>query len=164
MHVAFAAKFPGRIPAGTVFDEPVSSVDLLPTIAAAAGAPLPADRPIDGVNLLPYLAGEKTGAPHDALFWSDGTYQAVIAKGWKLQVAARPQKTWLYHLEQDPTEREELSAREPAKLAELKGLLDAHSAQMARPLWPSFIELPVMVDKTLDQPEVVGDETVYWQN
>jgi arylsulfatase A-like enzyme len=164
MHVALAAKWPARIPAGTVYTEAVSSVDFLPTVVAAAGGALPDDRPIDGVDLLPYLTGAKTGAPHDALFWRDGSYQVVIAKGWKLQVAARPSKTWLFHLEVDPTERNELSAQEPAKLAELKALLDAHNAQMAEPLWPSFLEMPVMVDKTLDQPEVEGDEVVYWQN
>jgi arylsulfatase A-like enzyme len=163
MHVAFAAKWPARIAPGSVYPEAISSVDLLPTLAAAAGAMLP-ERPLDGVNLLPYLTREKTGAPHDALFWSDGSYQVVIAKGWKLQVAERPKKTWLYHLDADPTERNELSAQEPAKLAELKGLLQAHHAQMAQPLWPSFIEMPVMVDKTLDQAEVEGDEIVYWNN
>ena len=164
IHVAFAAKWPAQIPAGTVYGEAISAIDLVPTVAAAAGAALPQDRPIDGVDLLPYLRGEKTGAPHDALFWRDGSYQVVIAGGWKLQVAERPRKTWLFHLDKDPTEREELSAREPAKLAELKALLDAHNAQMVAPLWPSFIELPVMVDRTLDQPEQPGDEVVYWQN
>ena len=164
IHVAFAAKWPAQIPAGTVYGESIAAIDLVPTVAAAAGAALPQDRPIDGVNLLPYLRGEKTGAPHDALFWRDGSYQVVIAGGWKLQVAERPAKTWLYHLEQDPTERTELSAREPAKLAELKALLDAHNAQMVAPLWPSFLEMPVMVDRTLDQPEQPGDDVVYWQN
>ena len=162
--VAFAAKWPARIPAGMAYGEPIASIDLLPTVIAAAGGAPPDDRPIDGVDLLPYLTGAKTGAPHDALFWRDGSYQVVIAGGWKLQVAARPQRTWLYHLDVDPTERRELSAQEPAKLAELKALLDAHNAQMAEPLWPSFLEMPVMVDKTLDQPEVEGDEVVYWQN
>jgi uncharacterized sulfatase len=164
IHVAFAAKWPAQIPAGTVYGEAISAIDLVPTVAAAAGAALPQDRPIDGVDLLPYLRGEKTGAPHDALFWRDGSYQVVIAGGWKLQVAERPKKTWLFHLDKDPTEREELSAREPAKVAELKALLDAHNAQMVAPLWPSFLEMPVMVDRTLDQAEQPGDEVVYWQN
>jgi uncharacterized sulfatase len=165
LHVAFAAKWPGHIPAGSIYTQDVAAVDLTPTIAAAAGAELPKDRPIDGVNLLPYLAKQKQGAPHEVLFWRDGSYEVVLAQGWKLQRAQRPQKTWLYHLDKDPTEREELSAKEPAKLAELTALLDAHNREMApKPLWPSFIEMPVMVDRTLDQPEQEGDEVVYWQN
>jgi arylsulfatase A-like enzyme len=162
--VAFAAKWPAQIPAGSVFREPVAAVDITPTVAAAAGASLPTDRRLDGVNLIPYLTGAQSGAPHDALFWRDGSYEVVIAGGWKLQRAQRPAKTWLYHLAQDPTERNELSAAQPARLAELAALLDAHNAQMPPPLWPSFLEMPVMVDKTLDQPEVEGDEIVYWQN
>lgn len=160
----FLVRWPARLAAGTHYPHPVSSIDLLPTIAAAAGVPLPTDRVIDGVNLLPHLSGEIAAAPHPALFWRDGEYEMVIAGGWKLQQAARPAKTWLFHLDADPTEQRELSATEPAKLAELKGLLAAHNAAMRKPLWPSFLEMPVMVDKTLDQPEAEGDEFVYWQN
>ena len=163
-HVPYAAKWPGHIPSGTVYTYPVHSIVILPTAAAAAGAELPQDRTLDGVDLLPYLAREKTGAPHDVLFWRDGSYQAVIARGWKLQVAERPKKAWLFHLDEDPTEQVDLTQKEPAKVAELKSLLDAHNAEMKPPAWPSFIELPVAIDKTLDQPESPGDEFVYWQN
>ncbi|HUR40534.1 MAG TPA: sulfatase-like hydrolase/transferase [Verrucomicrobiae bacterium] len=164
LKVAFAAQWPARIPAGTVYGDPIAAVDITPTAIAAAGAAMPADREHDGVNLLPFLTGEKSGPAHEALFWTDGSYQVVIAGGWKLQVAERPAKTWLYHLTKDPTERNELSAAEPGKLAELRELLAMHRARSAPPLWPSFLEMPVMVDKTLDQPEVEGDEIVYWQN
>jgi arylsulfatase A-like enzyme len=163
-HVPYAARWPGHVPAGAVYDRAVHSLDILPTVAAAAGVPLPTDRPIDGVDLLPYLTAQAKGAPHDVLFWRDGTYQAVIAGGWKLQVAQRPHKVWLFHLDVDPTERVELSSKEPAKLAELQALLAAHDAQMSEPMWPSFLEMPVAVDKTLDQPEGPEDEFVYWQN
>lgn len=165
VRVPYLAQWPARLPAGQPFPHPVSSIDLLPTIAAAAGAALPADRAIDGVNLLPHLeAGGRAEPPHQTLFWRDGSYQMVLSGGWKLQTATRPARDWLYHLDTDPTEQTELSAREPAKVVELKALLAAHNAQMPAPLWPSFIEFPVLVDKTLDQPEAPGDEFVYWQN
>ncbi len=164
MHVPFAAKWPARIPAGTQYAQPIHSVDILPTAIAAAGATMPTDRPIDGVNLLPYLTHEKEGAPHDVLFWRDGSYQSLIASGWKLQTAERPKKDWLYHLDVDQTEQVNLAEKEPAKVAELKALLAAHNAEMKEPMWPSFLEMPVLVDKTLDQPDAPGDEFVYWQN
>jgi uncharacterized sulfatase len=164
IHVPYAAKWPGHIPAGSQYAPMVSSLDILPTAAAAAGAPLPTDRPIDGVNLLPFLSQQASGVPHDIIFWRDGSYQVVIAHGWKLQSAERPKKSWLYHLETDPTERENLAEREPAKRAELQALLDAHNREMHTPLWPSFIEMPVAVYKTLDQPESPDDEYVYWKN
>jgi len=164
VRVPYLARWPAQLAAGTRFSHPVSSIDLLPTIAAAAGVALPADRVIDGVDLLPHLQGKQASAPHDVLFWRDGDYEAVIAKGWKLQQAQRPAKAWLYHLDADPTEQHNLADSQPEKLAELKGLLAAHNAKLSAPLWPSFVEFPVMVDKTLDQPEAADDEYVYWQN
>ena len=88
----------------------------------------------------------------------------VISRGWKLQLAERPDKVWLFHLDSDPTEQHEVSARYPDKVTELRTLLDAHEAQMAEPMWPSFVEMPVLVDKTLVDPESEDDEYVYWQN
>ena len=164
MHVPFVVKWPGHISAGSVYNEAVHSIDVLPTVAASAGAQLPTDRVVDGVNLLPFLSGGNTGAPHDVLFWRDGSYQSVLARGWKLQSAERPKKDWLYHLEVDPTEQVNLADQEPAKLAELKALLTAHDNEMKDPAWPSFIEMPVSIDKTLDQPDSPDDEYVYWQN
>jgi arylsulfatase A-like enzyme len=164
IHVPFVARWPARIPAGTVYPHAVSSIDILPTAVAAAGGAVPDDRPIDGVDLVPHLSGAASGPPHDALFWRDGSYQVVIAGGWKLQVSQLPARVWLFHLDADPTERVELSAQRPEKVAELRALLDAHNAQMAEPLWPSFLAMPVAVDKTLDQPEEPGDEVVYWNN
>ncbi len=164
VRVPYAIRWPARLPAGLHYTNQVSSLDLLPTIAAAAGAAPPSDRVIDGVNLLPYLKVGNTAVPHDVLFWRDGSYEMVIAKGWKLQQAARPAKTWLYHLDTDPTEQHNLADTELQKVQQLKGLLAAHNAEMQPALWPSFIEMPVMIDKTLDQPESADDEYIYWQN
>ncbi|MES0872725.1 sulfatase-like hydrolase/transferase [Sinimarinibacterium thermocellulolyticum] len=164
VRVPFVAQWPARIPAGIDFPHPVSSIDIVPTAVAAAGARLPEDRVIDGRDLLPYLRGEIEAPPHEALFWRDGSYQMVIARGWKLQVAKRPDKHWLFHLDVDPTEQHDLADRRPDKVAELRALLDAHNAQMAEPMWPSFVELPVLIDKTLAEPESPDDEYVYWQN
>ncbi len=164
VRVPYLARWPGQLPAGLQYPYPVSSLDLMPTIAAAAGAAPPADRVIDGVNLLPHLTGREAAAPHDVLFWRDGSYEMVMAKGWKLQQSQRPAKTWLFHLDEDPTEQRNLADGNPGKVAELKALLTAHNGGMKPALWPSFVEFPVMVDKTLDQPEEPDDEYVYWQN
>ncbi len=164
VRVPYAMKWPARIPAGTRFGAPVSSIDLLPTIAAAAGAKAPNDRPIDGVDLLPHLAAGGAALAPRPLFWRDGAYRSVIDDGWKLIVSARPARRWLFDLGADPTERNDLSAREPARVARLQSLLDAHHAKMPPPMWPSVIELPVAIDKTLDQPLTPADEVTYWLN
>jgi arylsulfatase A-like enzyme len=164
LRVPFVAQWPGHIPAGSRYQQPVTSRDILPTVVAAAGGQLPTDRPLDGINLLPYLTAGAPLQPPRNLFWRDGSYQAVRAGDWKLQQAARPDKVWLYNLQDDPTEQRNLATAQPAKVAELQALLAAHNGQMQPPAWPSFIEMPVMIDKTLAEPEASDDEYVYWQN
>ncbi len=164
VHVPYVAQWPAGLPAGIDYPHPVTSMDILPTAAAAAGAALPTSSKIDGVNLIPYLRGERNNAPHEALFWRSGSYQMVIANGWKLQVAQRPDKVWLFHLETDPTEQHELSQQHPERVAALQALLAQHNDGMVEPSWPSLVELPVLVDKTLLDPESEDDEYVYWLN
>jgi uncharacterized sulfatase len=164
IHVPFLARWPGRIAPGTVVDAPVHHFDLYATAAAAAGVPLPADRPMDGVDLLPFARGEATGAPHDALFWRQGHYRVVLADGWKLQVTERPGTTWLFDLRSDPTEQHNLAAAHPERVARMRALLDAHDRDQVEPAWPSLIEAPINVDRDLSQPDGPDDEFVYWPN
>jgi uncharacterized sulfatase len=136
----------------------------LPTAAAAAGAALPADRPIDGRDLLPYLDARAEPPPSRSLFWRDGPNRAVRDGDWKLIVSERPKRTWLFDLATDPTERTDLSTSRPDQLARLRQLLESHHAGMPAPAWRSFIEWPITLDKTLDQPEAADDEYTYWFN
>ena len=78
-------RWPGRIPADTVCDTPAMTIDLLPTIAHLAGAPLP-DRKIDGKNIWPLVAGEPGAtSPHEAYYFYYGNeLQAVRMGKWKL--------------------------------------------------------------------------------
>ncbi len=178
VRVPYVAKWPGHIAAGTRYAEPVSNIDILPTVVAAAQGQRPTDRPVDGVNLLPYLTGgtgqtkETAGqlaaipmlqAPRP-LFWRDGPYRTILDKGWKLIVSQRPRKDWLFDLNTDPTEKHNLAALHPDTVARLKTALDKHHAGMPEPLWPSFIEMPILIDKTLDQKQTPQDEYTYWSN
>ncbi|MBI1196802.1 MAG: sulfatase-like hydrolase/transferase [Phenylobacterium sp.] len=157
-------RWPTRIPAGRTYYPPVSHFDIFATAASAAGAPLPKDRVMDGVDLIPFARGERTGRPHEALFWRTGAYRVVRAGDWKLQVTERPAKDWLYDLSVDPTERHNLAADMPAKVAELKLRLAEHDAQQAPPLWPELGQSPVMLDHSLIEPQREDDEYVYWGN
>ena len=62
------AMWPGRIPSGTVIDVPTSQMDVFATLAALLHLPLPADRAIDGVNIMPLLTGKNQSPPHEFLF------------------------------------------------------------------------------------------------
>ncbi|KAA1193236.1 sulfatase [Pseudohalioglobus sediminis] len=165
IRVPLFVKWPARIAAGTVSEEPVAHIDMMPTLAAAAEAPQPEGVVIDGENLLPLATGD--GAEQwdrETLFWQSGHYRVVRHGDWKLQVAARPDKQWLFNLAEDPTEQNNLAATEPQKLAQLQALLDAHAASARPPLYPAATELSIAIDKTLAEPFAEGDEYIYWPN
>ena len=170
-HVPFMARWPARIQPGSVLAAPVHHMDVFHTAAAAAGAAVPGDRPLDGVDLLPYVIGESGGQPHQTLFWREGYQQTVLHDGWKLIRADQPdkvpgtgQKKWLFNLYTDPTEQRNLAAEFPQKVAALEALLAAHNAEQAAPLWPSVIQSPQLIDKTGIEPYAEGDEYIYWPN
>jgi uncharacterized sulfatase len=165
MHVPYMAKWPSRIDPGSVYDAPVHHIDLFHTIAAAAGVDVPTDRKLDGVDLLPFVNGERKGVPHETLFWRQGHQQTVLHRGWKLIRADRPENArWLFNLALDPTEQHNLAESEPGKLAELEALLAAHNAEQAEPLWPSVLDTPQRIDKHGGAPFIASDEYIYWPN
>jgi arylsulfatase A-like enzyme len=88
VRVPCVARWPEKIPAGRVCREPAMTIDILPTVARLAGAPLPADRIIDGRDVWPLLAGENDArSPHEALyFYWGGELQAVRSGRWKLHL------------------------------------------------------------------------------
>ena len=164
IHVPYFIKWPARIPGGRTHEAPAHHFDIYATAATAAGVPLPADRKMDGVDLVARVLGEKSGSRHEALFWRSGHYQVALADGWKLQVTERPGTTWLFDLNTDPTEQTNLAASEPARVAHLQRLLDAHNAEQAEPAWPALIEAPINIDKSLIEPDAPDDEHIYWPN
>ncbi len=79
--VPFIAAWPGRIPAGQVFEENVWQLDASATTVALAEAPM--DDRIEGVNLIPWLTGEQEGPVHDALYWRWRSQAAILSGHWK---------------------------------------------------------------------------------
>ncbi len=158
-------KWPAKLKPGTKVQQPVAHIDLMPTMAAAAGASIPADIEIDGQNLLPVATGTGVLArPDDALFWQTGATRVVRAGDWKLQVEGRRNKKWLFDLDNDPTEQVNLAATQSGKLEELQALLDAHQASAREPLWSQTTDKPIAIDKTLAEEVGPDDEYVYWAN
>jgi arylsulfatase A-like enzyme len=85
IRVPFIMSWPGRVPAGTVFRQPVMALDVAPTVLAAAD--LPPDPGLDGMDLLPYVDGRGTAMPERDLFWRFWNQSAVRSGDWKLIVA-----------------------------------------------------------------------------
>ncbi|MFN9926916.1 MAG: sulfatase-like hydrolase/transferase [Phenylobacterium sp.] len=160
----FLMRWPGVIAPGSNYRAPVTHFDIFTTAAAAGRANLPKDRVLDGVDLMPFVQGRKTGRPHEALFWRTGGYRVVRAGDWKLQMTQLPAKAWLYDLASDPTERNNLAESRPDKLAKLQALLAKHDTEQVKPLWPELGMTAVMLDHSLIDPQRPTDEYVYWGN
>jgi len=166
-HVPYMAKWPAQIEANGVMHEPIHHIDMFHTFAAAAGVEVPDDRKLDGVNLLPFIRKEVTGAPHQTLFWKQGHQQTVQHEGWKLIRAMDPQHGqmhWLFDLGVDPTEQKNLASEKPQQLALMNKLLDNHEAELPPPAWPQVIDSPKLIDKTGMEAYAEGDEYIYWPN
>ena len=147
IRVAFAISWKGHIAAGRVDHRPIIQLDVLPTALAAAGV-ASKDSEFDGVNLLPYLTGSATGAPHDALYWRFGGMMAIRRGDWKL-VKTRDgplrdvdpstlldlSEAGLYNLSQDIGETRNRAAERPDKVKELSELWQQWNRRLSRPLW-----------------------------
>lgn len=164
LRVPFFLRWPGRIAPGTKLPGPAHHLDIYATAAAAAGVPIPTDRAMDTVSLLGPASTRLTTAPHDLLFWRSGDTKAVRQGNWKLQIAKRPNKAWLYDLAADPTERRNLAGADPARVAAMRALIAAQDKTMPKPLWPALIDAPVRIDVPLNAPWKKGQEYVYWSN
>ncbi|MBI5684730.1 MAG: sulfatase-like hydrolase/transferase [Verrucomicrobia bacterium] len=159
-------RWPGKTRPGSVSDEPVCGVDFLPTACALAGIEPPRDRKLDGASFLPALDG-KPVARSTPLYWhfnraSSDAKVTLRVGDWKIlamldkQLSPRANDITdederafkeaelttfsLYNLRDDIGEKTDLAAKEPAKLAELKALLEAkyHEVRAESPVWPAW--------------------------
>jgi len=149
------AWWPGKIPAGTVNDDLMTTMDLLPTLAGLAGAPIPGDRVIDGKDIWPVLSGQPGAkSPHDRFFYfSENRLRAVRSGPWKLHLAVKTRNgkvtsPAVYNLAEDIGETKNVAAEHPDVVRQLSGYagefekdLAAHSrpagwVKNAKPLTP----------------------------
>ena len=168
VRIPFIVKWPARLPRGIRFGEPVISLDLYATVAAAIGSGATTE---DSVNLLPHFRGEAEDSPHEYLFWRARPNIAVRRGNWKLWKVNRtdldftavtdrgasrlPRQAWpqdsphgqmtlLYDLSSDLGETRNVASENPAVVAELEAALESWNASLAEPSWPA-------VRSTLDE-------------
>jgi len=120
-----------------VYDRPVIALDILPTALAAARGKLPGDRTIDGVDLVPFVAGKKEGRPHESLCWRMGEQHAIRAGDLKLVRARDIGADALYDLGADVSETRDLAPDRPDDLRRLQDAYAQWESQMVQPLWPA---------------------------
>jgi arylsulfatase A-like enzyme len=148
IRVPFVLSWAGRVKPG-VYDQPAIQLDLTYTALTAAGIAIQPEWKLDGTDLLPYLTGKKTGAPHDALYWRFGEQMAVRMGDFKLVrydvnadtlSGARNQGVTakkLYNLRDDLGETRDLAAAMPDKVRELEAKWAAWNTGNVPPLWGS---------------------------
>ncbi|WP_417493264.1 sulfatase-like hydrolase/transferase [Maricaulis sp.] len=164
IRVPMFLSWPSRIPAGSIADAPATHVDIFATAATAAGAPLPQDRTMDGVDLLPLIGADAASTAGRDLFWRSDRYRVLLRDGWKLQISELPPRSWLFNLNEDPTEQVNLAEREPERLAVLTAALNALDAEQTEPIWPSLVAPPVYIDRNILEVKTEDDEFINWAN
>lgn len=121
VRVCTLAWWPGKIPAGTATAAMTAMMDVLPTFAALAGAKLPADRKLDGVDVWPVLAGDPAPPPRDTFHFYRGLQLEAVRSGpWKLHLASGE----LFNLNDDLGEKTDLAAQRPEEVKRLRALAE----------------------------------------
>lgn len=132
--VPFIVSWPGVLQQDQVFDGLTSSLDIFTTATAAAGLSIPKEHIVDGVNLLPFLKGEKTGNPHTALFWRKLEEGAARVGDYKW-ISLAGYGSVLYNLAEDLGENKDLTQTKLSQNANLSRDYKNWESKMNAPLW-----------------------------
>lgn len=153
IRVPFAMRWPRRLPGGRQYDRPVSSLDIFGTLAGELNLATNPQRPLDGVDLMPWLAGGKGGDPHPVLYWRkwDQRQQAMVVGDVKYIVT--PQGKAAFNLRADVAETNNVADKNAPTIAKFDTLLGAWSNQMApRPAFPPLGTWPKPVGQPGPEP------------
>lgn len=143
VRVPYVMSWPGVIEPGTDNERIVSSMDIFTTTVELAGGEVPNDRVIDGVNLIPYLTGEKKGQPHETLFFrrAERKYLSIRHGDYKWVNDQRhssrseePLGGGLYDIQNDLSESVDLSKEKANKKEEIIKLYEELTKNLPAPL------------------------------
>jgi arylsulfatase B len=136
IRIPFMMQWNGEIPAGTVYDKPIISLDILPTVATIAGADFPQD--LDGVDIMPFITGKKIGEPHESLYWRQYSKTALRMGKWKIvnhKLNTSDTEWELFNLENDLSETNNLKQEYPQEFNRLYQKWNELNGQMIKPLF-----------------------------
>ncbi len=132
--VPFLMQWPAKIKSGQTFNGLTSSLDIHATALIAAGGKLPANRPLDGVDLLPYVTGQKSGNPHQKLFFRKENCAGMRDGDWKL-IRVRDINPALFNLGDDIGEKVNLAAKYPERVQNMLNDMDQWEQGLTKPWW-----------------------------
>jgi len=135
VRVPMIVSWPGVLEPNQVYSKVSSSLDVFPTVCAAAGIAIPDTLDLDGVNLVPFLKGDNLGSPHGSLFWSNGPNKAARQGKWKMVKSG--DHVWLFDLSKDIGETTNVAKENPEVAQKIEKALQQWLDQMPAPAWPS---------------------------
>ena len=161
--VVALANWPGHIRAGVISNEMMHVVDMYPTLAKLAGAPTAKAKPLDGLDVWPTLS-EGRPSPRTEIVYNIEPMRAGVREGdWKLVWhSLLPSRVELYDIARDPAEKNDLSAQNPAKVAELQKRANELAAAQAKPL-VLLTEFKAMQERLKLPPALPGEELEFDQ-
>ncbi|WP_111708308.1 sulfatase-like hydrolase/transferase [Lutibacter citreus] len=135
--VPFCISWPNGIESNQVYEEPIISLDLFPTLLNIAGGDATKEPQLEGKDLLPYINNNVTGKPHNIMFWrSVGGFEYAVRRGdYKLYKSSYKGKTLLFNLEKDSYERYDISASHPDIMDELEEAYKEWDSKNMDPQW-----------------------------
>lgn len=134
VHTPMIMTWPGTIPAGKTYEGMMCTIDFYATAAAAANRPLP--NHCDGVNLLPFLKGQKSGDAHEYIYWhnadpTDAPRRNLYAVRWKDWRLIKREKKWQLHdIRKDPRETTNVAVDHPDVVANMRKHYEAFVATL----------------------------------
>lgn len=139
--VPFAAMWPAGFPQGVVYDHPVSSLDIFATITALTAAPIDPKRPLDGVNLTPYVNGRRDDPPHHGIFLRkfDQGIRAVRSGEHKWVLFEKTGFQALHNLQDDIGERQNIIQDHPEVQIQLAALWETWNQGNVEPAFPGLL-------------------------
>jgi arylsulfatase A-like enzyme len=172
--VPFAAQWPAGFPKGTIYDHPVISLDVFGTIAELSGANIAPERPLDGVNLKPFVNGDKSGPPHKGIFLRkfDQDLRAVRSGDHKLVTFAKTNFSSLHDLSQDISEKNNIFPDKPELRKELAALWEKWNEPNIDPVfegltqtkeWQAKTERAKKAKEAENKENSENQDAVYWK-
>jgi arylsulfatase A-like enzyme len=142
VRVPFAIRWKGVVPEGETYEKPVSSLDIMATIVAQTEVEINAKRPLDGVNLIPFLTGKDNGTPHDYLFWRKWEQNAMAIRQGNYKVVANRSQDKnppeLYDLSNDGAESTNIKSEEEKVYKNLLKEWEKWNSEMKDRVFPTL--------------------------
>lgn len=141
--VPFAMQYKAKIQKG-IFNKPVSSMDIFATMSGLTKLPVSQDKPLDGVNLIPFLTGENNGIPHESIYLRkfDQKQFAVRHGDHKLVTKENGEIQELYDLKNDTGENNNIIASQPEIARKIESLRVTWNKKLIDPVFLGLSQIP----------------------